>query len=149
MRATIFGIYGCVSVCVVLCICLRSVVVIDIAECMLYTVVHTMDVEYGCTKWSENDNDRLSLFSIKYIRQLLKISLHQMHTAHVPHFHLRTHLFASMPCTTHTHTHTRARSNRQKPFTQWNYDIFDSNMLTRVDGQRENDARKNRRASEQ
>lgn len=95
-----------VWVCAMCCVCLRSVVVIDIAECMLYTVEHTLDVEYGCTKWPENDNDRLSLFSIKYIRQLLKISLHQMHTAHVPHFHLRTYSFASMPChARHTHTH--------------------------------------------
>lgn len=49
-----------------------------------------------------NDNDRLSLFSIKYIRQLLKISLHQMHSA-------RT-------ISTYAHTHTGtspARSSRQ------------------------------------
>lgn len=57
-----------------------------------------------------NDNVRLSLFSIKYIRQLLKISLHQMQQqqqlpAHVP-FSLA-----------HTHARLAARSSRQAIYT--------------------------------
>lgn len=84
---------------------------------------------YGCGRRHRithggNDNGRLSLFSIKYIRQLLKISLHQC-TAHVP-FSL-------------THTHTRERRQHvavARPFTQRNYEIRQQHVGNAVAGEK-------------
>lgn len=71
-------------------------------------------------------NDRLSLFSIKYIRQLLKISLRQMHSSRtIWHLHKPTHTQYHSPILAGTQHVAVAR-----PFLHNGITTFDSSNMS-------------------